>query len=83
MLLAALVLVAINGKHDCLQERVNLGHGDQTAEVRNVSRFGLKQEQQVAVSLCFVVVGERSLLHFGRIFEMTCNFVLLEVKVST
>jgi hypothetical protein len=44
MLFTALILVSINCEHDRLEERINLGHGDQTAEVGNVSRLGLEQE---------------------------------------
>ena len=39
MLLATFVLVSVDCEHDGLQERVDLGHGDQPAKVCNVSRL--------------------------------------------
>jgi hypothetical protein len=77
MLLSALVLVSVNGKHDGLQERLDLGHGHEAAEVRNVSGLRLQEEQQVSVSLRLVVIGKGALLHLGGILEMACDFVLL------
>lgn len=77
MFLSTLVLVSVNGKHDGLQQRVNLGHGHEAAEVRNVPGFRLQEEQQVSVSLRLVVIGKGALLHFGGILEMACDFVLL------
>ena len=74
---AALVLVAIDGKHDRLQQGIDLGHGDQPTEVGNVAWFGLQEEEEVAIFLSFFVVGERSLLHVDRILKMACDFVLL------
>jgi hypothetical protein len=41
MLLTTLVLVSIDSEHDGLKQRVNLSHGDQAAEMRDMSRFGL------------------------------------------
>lgn len=77
MLLTTLVLVTIDGEHDCLQQRINLGHRDQSAKVSDVSRLRLEQEQQIAVLLSLVIVGEEALLHIGRIFQVTGYFVLL------
>jgi len=43
----------------------------------NMSRFGLEKEQQVAVFLGLLIVGENALLGIGRIIEMAGNFILL------
>lgn len=77
MLLAALVLVSVDGEHDGLEKRVDLGHGDESAQVGNVSRLRLEEEQEVAVFLGPVVVREHALLEVGGIFKMACDFVLL------
>lgn len=77
VLFTALILVAINCEHDCLQQRVDLSHGYQSAEVGNVSWFRLEEKQQVAISLCLLIVGERSLLQFESIFKVAGDFVLL------
>ena len=45
--------------------------------MRDVSGFRLQEEQEVSVSLRFIVIGKGSLLQFGRIFEMARDFVLL------
>lgn len=42
VLLAAFVLISIDGEHDRLQERINFGHGHQSTKVGDVSRFGLQ-----------------------------------------
>jgi hypothetical protein len=47
----------------------------------DVSRFGLKEEKEIAVLLSFVVVGEETFLNVTSIFKMTSNFILLS-KVS-
>jgi hypothetical protein len=39
VLLTALVLVSVDGKHDGLEQRIDFGHGNQAAEMGNVSRF--------------------------------------------
>ena len=62
MLFSAFVLIAVNGKHDGLQQRVNFRHCDQSTQVRNVSWFGLEEEQEVTVSLCLLVVGKEAFL---------------------
>jgi hypothetical protein len=82
VLFTAFVLVSVDGEHDGLQQRINLGHGNQTTEVGNMPRLGLQQEQQVAVLLRLVVVGENAFLHLGGIFKMACDFVLLEYQKS-
>lgn len=77
MLLATLVLVSVDGEHDGLEQRIDFGHGDQSAEMCNVSRLGLQEEQQVAVLLCLVVVGKETFLQLHAIFEVARDFVLL------
>jgi hypothetical protein len=77
MLLATLVLVSVDGEHDGLEQRIDFSHGDETAEMRNVSRLGLQEEQQIAVFLRLVVVGEEALLELHAFFEVACDFVLL------
>jgi hypothetical protein len=39
MFLTALVLVPVDCEHDSLEQRIDLGHGHQAAEMGNVSRF--------------------------------------------
>lgn len=51
MLLAALVLVSVQSEHDRLEEDVDLGHRDQSAERSDVPRLGLEEEEQVSVCL--------------------------------
>ena len=43
----------------------------------DVSRFGLKEEKQIAVLLGFVVVREEAFLNVTGILKMTRNFILL------
>ena len=43
----------------------------------NVSGLGLQEEEEVAVFLCFVIIGEEALLKISRIFQMACDFILL------
>lgn len=80
MLFATLVLVSVNGEHDGLEEGIDLGHGDQTAQVGNVTRFGLQEEQKVAVFLGSFIIREESLLWIGGVIEVARDFVLLEKK---
>lgn len=79
MLFAALILVAVDGEHDRLEEGIDLGHGDQATEMRNVSRLGLEEEEQIPVFLRLLVVREEALLQIGRILEMARDFILLYV----
>jgi hypothetical protein len=81
MFLAALVLVSINCEHDSLEQGVDLGHGHQAAEMRNVSRLRLEEEEQVAVLLCLVVVGEEALLKIEAFFKVTGDLVLLREQL--
>lgn len=82
MLLTALILVSVDGEHDRLEKRVDLGHGDEAGQVGDVSRLRLEEEQEVAVFLSLVVVGEHALLEVGRILEMARDFILLVACVS-
>jgi hypothetical protein len=77
MFLTALVLVSVDCEHDSLEQCVNLGHGDEPAKMGNVSRLGLEEEQQVAVFLRLVVVGEKTFLQLHAFFEVACDFILL------
>jgi hypothetical protein len=45
--------------------------------MRNVSRFGLEEEEQVAVFLGLFVVWEEALLQFEAVCQVVCDFVLL------
>lgn len=78
MLFSTFVLVSVDSEHDSLEQRINLRHRDEPAEMCNVSRLRLEQKQKVSVFLGFVVVRENTLLHFKSIFEMAGNFVLLQ-----
>lgn len=51
VLFPTFVLVSVEREHDCLQEDVDLGHGDQSTEGGDMSRFGLEQKEQVSVGL--------------------------------
>ena len=77
MLFSTLVLVSIDGEHDCLQQGINLGHGHKPAQVRDMPGLRLQQEHEVAISLSLVVIWEDSLLNVCRVFQVACNFVLL------
>lgn len=44
----------------------------------DVPGLRLKQEKQIAIFLCLLIVGKEAFLKIGSIFEMTGNFVLLE-----
>jgi hypothetical protein len=68
MFFATLILVSVDGEHDRLQERVDLGHGNKSAEMGDMTRLRLEQEEQVAIFLRLIVVWEYSFLHLGSIF---------------
>lgn len=51
MLFSRLVLVSVEGEHDGLQEGIDLAERDEPAKGRDMSRFGLQQEEQVRVLL--------------------------------
>lgn len=77
VLFTALVLVSVDCEHDCLEEGVDLGHGDEAAEVGNVSGLGLEEEEEVPVFLRLVVVGKEALLQVEAFFEVAGDFILL------
>ena len=77
MFLPTFVLIPVDGKHDRLQQGINLGHRDQAAEVSNMPGLGLQEEQEVAISLRLLVVGKEALLEVRGVFEVGCHFVLL------
>lgn len=77
MLFAALILVSVDGEHDGLEQRINLRHGHQTAQMSNVPRLGLQEEQQVAVLLRLLVVRKAAFLQLGGFVEVVRDFVLL------
>lgn len=62
MLFTALILISVNGEHDGLEQGVNLGHCDETAEMGDVSGLGLKKEEEIPIFLCLLVVREEPLL---------------------
>ena len=82
MLFATLVLITVNRKHDGLEERVDFGHRNKPAEVRNMPRFRLQEEQKVAVLLGLIVVREYAFLDIGGIFEVARYLVLLDGDTS-
>lgn len=45
--------------------------------MRNVAWLGLEQEEEVAISLCLIVVRKEALLKLCAIFEVTRNLILL------
>lgn len=77
MLLSALILVSIDGEHNRLKQRIDLRHGNQSTEMRDVPRLGLQEEQKVAIFLGLIIVGEYALLQVGRVLEVAGDFVLL------
>lgn len=62
MLFTTFVLVSVNSEHDGLQQGIDLGHGDQSAQVGDVAGLGLQQEQEIAVLLGSFVVREETFL---------------------
>lgn len=42
VLFSALVLISVNGEHDCLQQLIDLGQCHQATQVGNVFRLRLK-----------------------------------------
>lgn len=81
MFFTTLVLVTVDCEHDGLKECINLSHGHKSAEMGNVARLRLEEEEQVAVFLCLIVIGKETFLKFHAFLEMTGNFVLL-IQVS-
>jgi hypothetical protein len=62
MLFTALILVSVDCEHDGLEQGVNLSHGDQAAEVRNVPWFGLEQEEKIPIFLCLFIIWKGTFL---------------------
>jgi hypothetical protein len=83
MLFAAFVLISVDGKHDRLQQRVDLRHRDQPTQVGDVPGLGLQKKQEVAVFLRLVVVGKDTLLHLESILEMARDFILLQISLES
>jgi hypothetical protein len=77
MLFSALILVPIDREHDGLEERVDLGHCDETAEVCNVARLGLEEEQQISVFLRLLIVGEEAFLDLCRLVHVARHLLAL------
>ena len=83
MLLPAFILVTVDGEHDGLQERIDLGQSDKSTEMRNVPRFCLEEEKQIAVFLSLLVIREEAFLDLGSVVEMARNLVLLHHQSFT
>ncbi len=79
VLFSTFILISVDGEHHGLKEGVDLDHRDQTAQVCDVARLGLKEEEEIAILLGLLVVGEESFLQIGSIFEMASYFVLLNI----
>jgi len=77
MFFPTFVLISIDGKHDGLQKRINFSHGNETTQMCNVPRLRLQKEEQVAIFLCLVVVGEKALLQLSGFVEVVGDLVLL------
>ena len=45
--------------------------------MRDMSWFGLKEEEEVSILLCLVIIWEETLLEVRSIFKVTSNFILL------
>jgi len=75
--LATFVLVSVDCEHDGLEKGVDFRHGHKTAQVGNVSGFGLEEEEQIAVFLRLFVVGEEALLQLQAFGKVVGDFVLL------
>lgn len=82
MLFATLVLVSVDGEHDGLEEGINFGHGDQSAEVGDMAGFGLQEEEQIAVLLGSFVVWEEPFLRVCGVIEVAGDFILLRGEGS-
>jgi len=65
MLLPRLVLVSVEREHDRLEEDVDFGHGDESTEGSDVTRFGLEEEEEVSVGLATKITHEEVSLEVG------------------
>jgi hypothetical protein len=79
MLFSTFILITINGKHDGLQKGINLRHGDQSTQMRNMSWLALQQKQQIPILLGLFIIWKRSLLNLSRLIKMTSNFFSLHL----
>jgi len=43
----ALILISVDGEHDCLEQRVNLGHRDQSAKVSDMPGLRLQKKEKI------------------------------------
>lgn len=77
VLLTTLVLISVDCEHDGLEKRVDLGHGHESTQVRDMPRLRLQEEHEVAISLRLVVIGEDTFLNVCRVFEVASYFILL------
>ena len=82
MLFSTFVLISVEREHDRLQERVDLGEGDKTAEGGDVAGLRLEEEEEVGVLLQLAVVGVVAFLLVD-FFEVSFNFVLLPARSNT
>jgi hypothetical protein len=60
-----------------LQEGVDFRHGDEPAEVGDVFRFSLEEEEKVSIFLGLVIVGKVTFLKIKGIFEVAGDLILL------
>jgi hypothetical protein len=51
--------------------------------MRNMTGFGLKEKQKVAIFLCFLIVWKGTFLNFGSFFEMVGNFFSLYTELTS
>ena len=51
MLFPTFVLVPVEGEHDGLEEGVNFGQADETAEGGDMTRLGLEEKEEIGVLL--------------------------------
>lgn len=81
MLFTTLVLVSVDGEHDGLEEGIDLGHGNESAEMGDVAGFWLQEEKEIAVLLGSFIVREEPFLRVCGIVEMAGDFILLDGKI--
>ena len=62
MLFSAFILIAVDGKHDSLQQRINLSHCHESTQVRNVPGLGLQEKQEISISLRLFIVWKEAFL---------------------
>ena len=78
MLFTALVLVSVNGEHDSLQQLIDFSHCDETAQMRNMSRFALQQKKQIAVFLRLFIIREGPFRKVGGVVQVASDFFSLQ-----